>query len=126
MKHENFIHELTVGYKYLNSVSKRRLYYVNRKGEIIEASDYSLIVTEGGARFLVKWGPSGSRQHQWCCLNEAAQNLCRDLAKLEEPVKNCPLMTYAEAKEKARSSMTVQQAVKGQAAPAPAPATVAM
>ena len=120
MKHENFIHELTVGYKYMYSIAKKHLYYINSKGEVVEADAYSLIETEGGARFLVKWAKPGSRQHQWCCLNEQAKSLCKDLARLDEEVKPCGLMTFNEAKEKLRASKTVEQAVKEQPAAAAA------
>ena len=119
MKREQFIHELTVGYKYMYSISKKHLYRLV-DGKVVEAIGYTLIETEGGAKYLVKWAKPGSKQHQWCCLNEAATRLCQDLAKLTEEVKSCALLTFNEAKEKLRASVTVEQAVKEQPAPSAA------
>ena len=119
MKREQFVHELTVGYKYMYSIVKKHLYRLV-DGEVVEAVGYTLIETEGGAKYLVKWGSAGSKQHKWCCLNEAATRLCKDLAKLDEEVKPCGLLTFNEAKEKLRASKTVEQAVKEQPAAAAA------
>ena len=87
-------------------------------GKLVPVKGYSFVVTEGGARFLVKWAAPRSKQHQWCCLNEPAVRLAQDLANLTEEIKPCGLISYSDWLELKRSSQSVQQVVQATAQPA--------
>lgn len=117
MTHYDFLSELCAFYRHTRAVSKRHAYRLI-DGKLSLLREYSFIVSKGGARFLVKWGPARSRQHQWCCLNEAAQTLVKVWADLDEPIRPCGLIDYAEYLELKSSKQTVQQVVQATTQPA--------